>query len=260
MSEGILLESESFLCRMEAPLAILTTKRVSFDDLASLETKRELFGCLEALEGDPRVRALLFISGPGVLSGGFTRSWLDSTRAGSDDDAVPTDDERADRDLLVARRLNMLSQYILKATRFSKLLITAMQGEVSCPFAGLSLAADFRLVSQDMWFNLASVKEELIPGGGLAYFLPQYVGKGRATELLLTAGRITAGDALALGLVSEIIIGDDFEASCIARATALSERPAHVIAGIRSLLAYDAPSLEAYLAEEAKAQIRAMNE
>lgn len=78
--------------------------------------------------------------------------------------------------------------------------IAAIEGP--CIGAGLqlALACHLRAVAPDAVLALAEVEWGLVPDLGATTRLPRLVGLGRATELALTARRVTAADALAIGL------------------------------------------------------------
>ena len=68
----------------------------------------------------------------------------------------------------------------------------------------LAMAAHFRIASDNAKMGLPEVSLECIPGYGGTQRLPQLVGKGRAMELIMTAGMIDAAQALEYGLVNHV--------------------------------------------------------
>ena len=81
----------------------------------------------------------------------------------------------------------------------------------SRPGAGFSLAlmCDTRIASEDAAFVCAYGRIGASPDGGMTYFLPRVVGPARALELLLNDPLLSAGDAHEMGIVSEVVPGDD---------------------------------------------------
>ncbi|WP_417859667.1 enoyl-CoA hydratase/isomerase family protein [Winogradskyella sediminis] len=69
----------------------------------------------------------------------------------------------------------------------------------------LAMAAHFRVASTNAKMGLPEVSLGVIPGYGGTQRLPQLVGKGRAMEMVMTAGMIDAETALNYGLVNHVI-------------------------------------------------------
>lgn len=69
----------------------------------------------------------------------------------------------------------------------------------------LAMAAHFRIASDNAKMGLPEVSLGVIPGYGGTQRLPQLVGKGRAMEMIMTAGMITAQEAKEYGLVNHVV-------------------------------------------------------
>ncbi len=84
----------------------------------------------------------------------------------------------------------------------------------------LALACDLRLVSDRAQFSEVFVKRGLMPDGGGTWTLPRIVGLGRALELLYTGDKVTADEALRIGLANKLYP----VAELAARASELADR------------------------------------
>jgi enoyl-CoA hydratase len=73
----------------------------------------------------------------------------------------------------------------------------------------LAMACHFRIASDNAKMGLPEVSLGVIPGYGGTQRLPQLVGKGRAMELVMTAGMIDANTAHSYGLVNHVTIQDE---------------------------------------------------
>lgn len=69
----------------------------------------------------------------------------------------------------------------------------------------LAMACHFRVASENAKMGLPEVSLGLIPGYGGTQRLPQLIGKGRAMEMIMTAGMVTAQDAYRVGLVNHVV-------------------------------------------------------
>jgi len=68
----------------------------------------------------------------------------------------------------------------------------------------LAMAAHFRIASDNAKMGLPEVSLGVIPGYGGTQRLPQLIGKGRAMEMIMTAGMINAQTAQNYGLVNHV--------------------------------------------------------
>src|SRR4051794_32661474 len=94
--------------------------------------------------------------------------------------------------------------------------IAAVRGFALAGGAELAIACDLRVAGDDATFGFPEVKIGIFPGAGGALRLPRIVGDGAARDLLFTGRRLTAEEALRLGLVdrvgsAESILGDAAE-------------------------------------------------
>ena len=76
----------------------------------------------------------------------------------------------------------------------------------------LAMACHFRIASNNAKMGLPEVSLGVIPGYGGTQRLPQLVGKGRAMEMVMTAGMIDANQALSYGLVNHVTSQEDLMA------------------------------------------------
>jgi enoyl-CoA hydratase len=88
-------------------------------------------------------------------------------------------------------------------------VIAAVNGTALGGGVELALACDIRIAARSARFGLPEVSLGIIPGAGGTQNLPRVVSPGQAKKLLFTADRITASEALAIGLVDEL--ADDHE-------------------------------------------------
>jgi enoyl-CoA hydratase len=78
----------------------------------------------------------------------------------------------------------------------------------------LAMACHFRVASSNAKMGLPEVSLGVIPGYGGTQRLPQLVGKGRAMEMIMTAGMIDADQALSYGLVNHVVPQEELMTLC----------------------------------------------
>lgn len=88
---------------------------------------------------------------------------------------------------------------------FSKPVIAAVNGFALGGGCELAMACHIRIASENARFGQPEVNLGIIPGYGGTQRLIQYIGKGKAMELMLTADMIKAEEAHRLGLVNHVV-------------------------------------------------------
>ena len=96
----------------------------------------------------------------------------------------------------------------------SKPVIAAINGFAFGGGLELAMACDIRVAAEDAAMGLTETSLAIIPGGGGTQRLPRIVGIAKAKELILTARRISAGEALAIGLVNRVVPGGRLLDAC----------------------------------------------
>ncbi len=97
-----------------------------------------------------------------------------------------------------------LRDTLLGIERAPQVFVAAINGAALGGGLELALACDLRVAAEGAELGLPEVSLGIIPGGGGTARLPRLVGVARAKDLVLTARRVGAVEALALGLVSRI--------------------------------------------------------
>jgi 2-(1,2-epoxy-1,2-dihydrophenyl)acetyl-CoA isomerase len=147
---------------------------------------------------------------------------------------------------------------VMAIRSLEKPVIAAVNGV--CAGAGLSLACacDIRLASDAAFFVPGFVGIGLIPDSGGSYFLQRLLGTPRAFEWMTSNRRLTAVEAHAWGLVSEVMEAGTFSAQVAERAAELAAGPTCAIALTKRLYDEAATStLGEQLEREAEAQAQA---
>ncbi len=108
---------------------------------------------------------------------------------------------------LVAEHYN---KTILKMRNLEKPVIAAVNGVAAGAGANIALAADIVLAARGATFIQAFSKISLIPDSGGTFFLPRMIGTQRALALTLTGDKITAEEAVQMGLVYRVYDDEQF--------------------------------------------------
>lgn len=115
--------------------------------------------------------------------------------------------------------------------------IVAFNGSAAGVGLTLTLPCDIRLSVPQAKFGCVFTRRGLVPEAGSAWFLPQLVGLPTALKWCLTGALVPAGEALAAGLVSELVEPEALLARARALALEIAENTAPVaVALTRQLL------------------------
>jgi len=144
---------------------------------------------------------------------------------------------------------------VLAIRALEKPVIAAVNGV--CAGAGLSLACacDVRIASDAAFFVPGFVGIGLVPDSGGTYFVHRLLGAARAFEWMTSNRRLTASEAHAWGLVSEVAASEAFSARAAELAATYAAGPTRAIGMTKRLLDHaDTATLEEQLELEAQLQ------
>lgn len=171
-------------------LATITINRPSKLNALNSETIDELHDALEVCNTNDDVKVI-------VLTGSGEKAFV----AGADisEFANFNVEEGA---ALAAEGQNKLFNYV---ENLSTPVIAAVNGFALGGGLELAMSCHFRIASDNAKMGLPEVSLGVIPGYGGTQRLPQLIGKGRAMEMIMTAGMIDANKALNYGLVNAVV-------------------------------------------------------
>jgi 2-(1,2-epoxy-1,2-dihydrophenyl)acetyl-CoA isomerase len=192
---------------------------------------------------DPGVRAVVLTgAGRGFCSG------FDLSGGGGEADPIAerwrndplwfSNDQLAGRMLLDTRAPVLLR-------RMGKPTIASIRGPAAGTGLILAAACDIRIASETAIFRTAFVSAGRCGDPGGSYLLSKLIGPGRARELYLLDPKVTAAEALTMGLVTRVVPDDRLEAETTALGQRFAEGPPIAYAAIkRNLNAAETASLE----------------
>lgn len=188
----------------------------------SMPARDELRGVFEELDHDENVRFV-------VLTGAG-----DSFTAGGD---IPGFLSRS------AWHVSRLADNVAAPERCAKPVIAALRGYCFGVGLELALACDFRLAADDLQLGFPEVTIGMIPGSGGTQRLARLIGLGRAKDAIMRGRRIGAEEALALGLVTEVVAAAELGAAVDRLVDELSRHSPLALAMAKRVLnqAYEGP-------------------
>jgi 2-(1,2-epoxy-1,2-dihydrophenyl)acetyl-CoA isomerase len=136
-----------------------------------------------------------------------------------------------------------------------KPVIAAVNGPAAGAGLSFACACDLRIAADEATFVPAFINIGLIPDSGGTFFIARLLGPARAFEWMSSGRRLTAAEAQAWGIVSEVVKTDDLPTRAAELAATLAAMPTRAI-GMTKRLFDAAPtnSLEEQLELEAQLQ------
>ncbi len=183
------------------------------------QAHRELISAAAELAERTDISAVVLFGGHEIFSAGDD---VPELRTLNRDEAVTAD--RVRRDAIDA------------VAAIPKPTVAAITGYALGSGLSLALAADWRISGDNVKFGATEILAGLVPGGGGCQRLARAVGAHHAKELAFSGRFVDAKEALALGLVDELVAPDDVFDAAAAWAGRFVDAPPAALAGAKALI------------------------
>ncbi len=181
---------DNILIHSENGIATVTINRPEKLNALNKATISELHKAFETLEQQSEIRAI-------ILTGSGEKAFV----AGADISEFASFSV-AEGEMLAAQGQAQLFDFV---ENLETPVIAAVNGFALGGGLELAMACHFRIASDNAKMGLPEVSLGVIPGYGGTQRLPQLVGKGKAMELIMTAGMLTAEEGKTSGLVNYVV-------------------------------------------------------
>lgn len=196
-------------------IATVTINRPKKLNALNRDTIQELHDAFDILEKDRSIKVI-------VLTGSGEKAFV----AGADISEF-ADYNKEEGENLAKKGQELLFNYI---ENLSTPVIAAINGFALGGGLELAMSCHFRVASDNTKMGLPEVSLGVIPGYGGTQRLPQLIGKGRAMELIMTAGMIDAQKAMSYGLVNYVVTQEELLPLCNKLAGKISNNSSVAIA------------------------------
>lgn len=189
MSAVAIPSLENLLYEKKGAIAYVTLNRPKVLNALNRATWTDLRTAFEDARNDAAIRGV-------ILAGAGDKAFIAGADIG----------ELAHLTAVDAEEGSTFGQSVLRLIEnLGKPVIAAVNGFALGGGCETAMACTIRVASENAKFGQPEVALGVIPGGGGTQRLPRLVGKGRALQLILTGGMISAQEACRIGLVNEVV-------------------------------------------------------
>jgi enoyl-CoA hydratase/carnithine racemase len=185
----------------------------------SVELMRDLADALDAIDADIELRCVVLASAGKAFCAGA-------------DLVAPTGLAGSSG----MTSINPLYEQAVRLYSTRKPIVVAVQGAAVGAGLGLAMVGDFRVAAPEARFTANFVKLGFHPGFGLTHTLPRLIGTARANLMVLTGRRLKAEEALAWGLVDEVVPLADLRAAALRLAREIADNAPLAVQATRATL------------------------
>ncbi len=201
------MKYNNIIVQEERTLATVTINRPNKLNALNKDTIQELHDAFKSLDKDKATKVV-------ILTGSGEKAFV----AGADISEFSNFSVKKGGKL-AAKGQKKLFDFI---ENLSTPVIAAINGFALGGGLELAMACHFRVASDNARMGLPEVSLGVIPGYGGTQRLPQLIGKGRAMEMIMTAGMIDANNALHYGLVNHVVSQEELLSTCVKLANKIS--------------------------------------
>lgn len=176
------------LFQRDGSVGVLTIHRPDVYNCLNLDTLVSMRKIIAEVAADREVRVL-------VITGAGEKAFC----SGAD-----LRERRSMSDQEVQHYIRTIRDTFTEVEKLPKPVIAAINGLALGGGTELALSCDLRVMSETAQMGLTETSLGIIPGAGGTQRLPRLIGKGLAKELIFTARRVAADEALAIGLVNRV--------------------------------------------------------
>ncbi|MCP3732096.1 enoyl-CoA hydratase-related protein [Sphingomonas sp. MG17] len=223
----------------EGAVAVLSLNRPDVGNAINLAMARDLLLAAIACDQDQAIGAVLLrADGPMFCVGGDVMAFANAG------DSVGT---------LILEEIAFLHAAVSRLLRMDKPLVVAVHAPAAGAGMSLAMMGDIVIAGQAANFTMAYTRIGLSPDGGASWLLPRLVGLRRAQALIFENQKVSAREAVEIGLVTQVVDDASLMQVALDGATRLAHGPTGAFAATRDLLLGSyGESVEVHLEHEAR--------
>ena len=218
--------TDELITQLDGPVARITFNRPAARNAVTQTLLKALCEFLESIEHNPDVRCIVMSgSGEHFSAGGDVVGF----------NKVLTMSAAERRQEFIGRVGRAGAAFAL-LERLRQPIVARVRGAVAGAALGFVAGSDFVVCGTSALFILAHVKIGASPDGASSYYLPRNIGVRKAKELAILGEKITAADALSLGLVNYVVPDAELDAAVERLVSKIVAAPAESVRRAKMLM------------------------
>lgn len=233
-----MVEMKHIRVERRGAVGVLTIARRERLNSLDVETAQDFRRAGLQLARDRDVRAVVLRGEGGIFCSGADLKYI---RDGGDRDELgylQPDTRQPDEGYgeIFKQILEYIHSTISEIRRAPKPFVAAVDGAAAAGGFGIAMSCDLVLASERAWFEWAYFKTGLTGAESSTFFLPRLVGLRKALEIVLLGPRLSASEALDLGLINRVIPDGCLDEEALRIAEELARAPTQAVGVAKSLL------------------------
>ena len=247
----------------DGAVGVITLDRVARFNSLDVETARDLRRAGLQMARDEEVRAVVLRGAGGIFCSGADLKYI--AAGGSDVDLAYLTPASREVPAGYGERFKQILEYlhstISEIRRAPKPFIAAVDGMAAAGGFGLAMSCDLVFASPRATFEWAYGKTALSGAESSTFLLPRLIGLRRSMTLMLLNPRLSAEQAVEMGLATAVVHADAFDVDVLATAHTLAAGPTRAFATAKALLnqAAGIDRLDFHLDQELEHLVRSAN-
>jgi len=247
----------------DGAVGVITLDRVARFNSLDVETARDLRRAGLQMARDEEVRAVVLRGAGGIFCSGADLKYI--AAGGSDADLAYLTPASREVPSGYGERFKQILEYlhstISEIRRAPKPFIAAVDGMAAAGGFGLAMSCDLVFASPRATFEWAYGKTALSGAESSTFLLPRLIGLRRSMTLMLLNPRLSAEQAVEMGLATAVVHADAFDVDVLATAHTLAAGPTRAFATAKALLnqAAGIDRLDFHLDQELEHLVRSAN-
>jgi 2-(1,2-epoxy-1,2-dihydrophenyl)acetyl-CoA isomerase len=214
------------LTEIDGPVARITFNRPAVRNAASTAMLTRMHAFLVDIAQQRDVRCIVMTgAGAHFMAGGDVQGFGETLKHSA-----------AERRADFATRIQSTAPLFLQLARMPQPIVAKIRGAAAGAALGFVAGSDFGICSDNALFILAHVNIGASPDGSSTYYLPRAIGVRRAKELAILGRKVAAAEALAMGLVNQVVPDTDLDVTVSELVQRIVAAPAEGVRRAKSLM------------------------